>query len=100
MAATAMFSPERAVVPTVALLFPNSGPAGSIILIFGTNFNGVRAVDCGSTSARFDVLVAQIMIVQVPTGISGTVDVTLHTATWTITQADKFTVRSGGFGGF
>ena len=88
--------------PTVGLLFPSRGPAGSIILIFGTNFNGVTAVDFGSTSARFDVLVPQIMIVQVPAGVSGTVDVTVHTATLTspITQADKFTVSSGGFGGF
>jgi hypothetical protein len=83
--------------PTVSLVYPNRASAGSIILIFGTNFRAIKTVDFGSTAAPFLVLSPNIIIAQVPNQSSGTVDVTVHTTTLSspTTSADKFTFVPG-----
>jgi hypothetical protein len=85
----------------VNLVLPNSGEAGSIVLIFGTNFNAVSSVDFGNAPARFYVLIPGVIVALAPNG-SGTVDVTVHTASLTspTTTADKFTYSTGFFFGF
>lgn len=83
--------------PTVTGLYPARASAGSIILILGTNFGRATAVDFGNQSAFFLAIGNNMIIAQVPSQASGTVDVTVHTATLAspIVSADQFTFTAG-----
>jgi hypothetical protein len=82
--------------PVVSALSPNSGGALSLVSITGKNFTDVQSVDFGSQSAAGLILSSTQILVLVPSG-SGTVDVTVKTASGTsaTSSADRFTYVRG-----
>jgi hypothetical protein len=79
--------------PTVISVSPNSGPSGTSVVITGSNFTGATAVKFGATPATaFTVNSATQITATSPAG-SGTVDVTVTTASGTsaVNSVDKFT---------
>jgi len=78
--------------PTLTNISPNSGPAGTTVTITGTGFTGVTAVQFGSTTTTFQ-FVSDTQITTVSPAGSGTVDVTITTASGTSAPnaADQFT---------
>jgi hypothetical protein len=83
--------------PTVIIVNPNSGPAGTSVTVSGSNFTGVTEVDFGSgNKATFTVNNSTTLTATAPAG-SGTVDVTVTTAggtSKTLTD-DQFTYTAG-----
>ena len=83
--------------PTVIIVAPNSGPAGTSVAVSGTNFSGVTEVDFGAgNKASFTVNNSTTLTAAAPPG-TGTVDVTVTTAggtTKTLTD-DQFTYTAG-----
>jgi hypothetical protein len=83
--------------PTVVIVNPNSGPAGTPVTVSGTNFTGVTEVDFGSgNKASFTVNNSTTLTATAPAG-TGTVDVTVTTATGTSKTLtdDQFTFAAG-----
>jgi hypothetical protein len=83
--------------PTVTIVSPNSGPAGTSVTVSGTNFTGVTEVDFGSgNKGSFTVNNSTTLTATAPPG-SGTVDVTVTTPGGTsATQSDdQFTYTAG-----
>ena len=83
--------------PTVTIVNPNSGPAGTSVTVSGTNFTGVTEVDFGSgNKASFTVNNSTTLTATAPAG-SGTVDVTVTTASGTSKTLtdDQFTYAAG-----
>ena len=83
--------------PTVVIVNPNSGPAGTPVTVSGTNFSGVTEVDFGSgNKASFTVNNSTTLTATAPSG-TGTVDVTVTTAsgtTKTLTD-DQYSYTAG-----
>ena len=81
--------------PTVTGLSPNSGPAGTLVTIFGTNLAGATGVLFGTTAATsFTVVTANEITATSPAGTAGsTVNVTVTTPSGTsaTSAADQFT---------
>ncbi len=82
--------------PVVTSISPSSGGALSIVTITGKNFASVQAVDFGSQAALALTLSSTEIIALAPSG-SGTVDVTVKTASGTsaTSSADRFTYVRG-----
>jgi hypothetical protein len=83
--------------PTVSLVNPLTGPAGTPVTISGTNFTGATAVSFGANpAANFTVNNATTITATAPPG-SGTVDVRVTTSTGvSATSAnDQFTYSAG-----
>ena len=81
--------------PTITGLNPTSGPAGGTITITGTNLTGAASVQFGSTAAAsFTVVNATTITAVVPSGVSGTVNVSVTTpgGTTSSSSASQFTV--------
>ncbi len=86
----------KAPVPVVSSVSPNSGGTSSLVIITGKNFTSVQAVDFGSKPAAGIVLSSTEILVLAPSG-SGTVDVTVKTASGTsaTSSVDRFTYAKG-----
>jgi hypothetical protein len=84
------------VPPTVSLVNPVTGPAGTLVTVSGTNFTGVTAVDFGLNAATFIVNSPTIITATAPSG-TGAVDVTVTTGggTSATSPSDQFTYSSG-----
>ena len=83
--------------PTVVIVNPNSGPAGTPVTVSGTNFTAVTAVNFGpGNKASFTVNNSTTLTATAPPG-TGTVDVTVTTATGTSQTLadDQFTYGAG-----
>ena len=83
--------------PTLVIVNPNSGPAGTPVAVSGTNFTGVTEVDFGAgNKANFTVNNSTTLTATAPPG-TGTVDVTVTTATGTTKTLtdDQFTYTAG-----
>jgi hypothetical protein len=83
--------------PTVTIVNPNSGPAGTPVTVSGTNFTGVTEVDFGpGNKASFTVNNSTTLTATAPPG-TGTVDVTVTTASGTSKTLtdDQFTYAAG-----
>jgi hypothetical protein len=83
--------------PTVTIVNPASGPAGSSVTVSGTNFTGVTEVDFGpGNKASFTVNNSTTLTATAPSG-TGTVDVTVTTASGTSKTVadDQFTYAAG-----
>ncbi|HXB50960.1 MAG TPA: IPT/TIG domain-containing protein, partial [Streptosporangiaceae bacterium] len=84
-------------LPTVVIVNPASGPAGTPVTVSGTNFTGVTAVNFGSgNKASFTVNNTTTLTATAPPG-TGTVDVTVTTASGTSKTLadDQFTYVAG-----
>jgi energy-converting hydrogenase Eha subunit A len=83
--------------PTVVIVNPASGPAGTPVTVSGTNFSGATEVDFGpGNKASFTVNNSTTLTATAPPG-AGTVDVTVTTGggtTATLTD-DRFTYIAG-----
>ena len=84
-----------AATPTVTAIAPTSGPpaGGTSVIISGSGFNGVSAVQFGATSAASFTLNNNNQITATSPAGSGTVDVTVTVGylTSTTSAADRFT---------
>ena len=83
--------------PTVTSVSPASGPTGTTITVYGTNFTGATSVTVGGASASFTTNSSTQITATVPSGLSaGVVDVRVTTPNGTSanTSADNFTVTS------
>ncbi len=90
--ATATLTVKASTAPVVTGLSPSSGSTNTLVLITGKNFTNTQAVYFGSKSASGWILSSTQLLVVVPAG-SGTVDVTVKTASGTsaTSSADRFT---------
>ena len=81
--------------PTVTGISPTSGllDGGSAVTITGTNFLGATAVNFGVNSAAFTINSATQITATSPSGVAGTVDVTVATPSGTsiANSHDQFT---------
>jgi predicted outer membrane repeat protein len=81
--------------PTVTAIDPTSGPAsgGTTVTVSGTDLTGATAVDFGTEAAQRFTVVSPDQITALSPAGSGTVDVTVTTASGTspVTSADQFT---------
>jgi uncharacterized protein (TIGR03437 family) len=78
---------------------PASGPTGTTITVYGTNFTGATSVTVGGVSASFTTNSSTQITATVPSGLSaGIVDVRVTTPNGTSanTSADNFTVTVTG----
>jgi hypothetical protein len=85
--------------PTVTSVSPASGPTGTTITVYGTNFTGATSVTVGGVSASFTTNSSTQITATVPAGLSaGVVDVRVTTPNGTSanTGADNFTVTATG----
>ena len=83
--------------PTVTIVNPSSGPAGTSVTVSGTNFTGVTEVDFGAgNKASFTVNNSTTLTATAPSG-TGIVDVTVTTASGTSKTLtdDQFTYGAG-----
>jgi hypothetical protein len=83
--------------PTVTIINPNSGPAGTQVTVSGTNFTGVTEVDFGAgNKANFTVNNSTTLTATAPSG-TGIVDVTVTTPSGTSKTLtdDQFTYGAG-----
>jgi hypothetical protein len=83
--------------PTVTIVNPSSGPAGTQVTVSGTNFTGVTEVDFGpGDKASFTVNNSTALTATAPPG-TGIVDVTVTTASGTSKTLtdDQFTYGPG-----
>jgi hypothetical protein len=83
--------------PTVTIVNPKSGPAGTPVTVSGTNFTGVTEVNFGpGNKASFTVNNSTTLTATAPAG-TGTVDVTVTTASGTSKTVtdDQFTYTAG-----
>lgn len=83
--------------PTVTSVSPASGPVGTSIIIYGTNFTGATSVTVGGVSAAFTITSSTQISATVPSGVAtGVVDVRVTTASGTSpnTSADNYTVTT------
>ena len=83
--------------PTVVIVNPSSGPAGTPVAVSGTNFVGVTEVDFGpGNKASFTVNNSGTLTATAPAG-TGTVDITVTTASGTSQTLadDQFTYTAG-----
>ncbi len=78
--------------PSISLLVPSTGPAGTSVEIRGAGFVSVSAVKFGSTTVPFTQFGDTELVVTAPTGLTGVQDITITTPLGTspITAADKF----------
>jgi len=90
------FDVTPAQTPTISSFAPTSGPAGTSVVITGTNFTGATAVRFGGVATTtFTVNSATQITATVPTGAAtGAIQVT--TAAGTATSSSSFTVTAGG----
>ncbi len=82
--------------PIVSAVAPSTGTSFSLVLIEGSNFSHVRAVDFGSGHpALFLPLTGHLIVALAPPESAGTVDVTVRAfgGTSAATSTDKFTYR-------
>jgi hypothetical protein len=82
--------------PTVTSVSPDFGPVpgGTLVIISGSDFNGVTAVQFGSTpAAAFTVETPTTIAATAPAGSAGTVDITLTNQVGTsgTSVADQYT---------
>ncbi|HLN43629.1 MAG TPA: IPT/TIG domain-containing protein [Acidimicrobiales bacterium] len=82
--------------PTVTLVNPVGGPAGTLVSVSGNYFVGVTTVDFGTTAATFTVNGSTVITATAPAG-TGTVDVTVTTGAGpsATSAADQFTYTAG-----
>jgi hypothetical protein len=91
------YNPGPPVPPTVTLVNPVTGPAGTPVTVSGTNFTGATAVAFGANPAtNVTVNNATTITATAPAG-SGTVDVRVTTpaGTSTTNANDQFTYSAG-----
>ena len=94
--------------PVVTSVSPGTGIPGTVVTVDGSRFTGATAVDFGPLSAAsYTVVSATEITATVPSGIEGTVDVTVTTGSGTsaTSPADRFTVvplqaAGGGSSGY
>ncbi|MBF9239898.1 IPT/TIG domain-containing protein [Hymenobacter sp. BT683] len=55
--------------PTITSLSPTSGPAGTLVILTGTNFTNVQRVRMGARAVAYTVLSATSLRVTVPVGV-------------------------------
>jgi hypothetical protein len=88
--------------PVVNGVSPSSGQAGTSVTVSGLDFSGgagMTQVYFGNTPATSTQIVSDTQIIAtVPSGLSGTVDVTVHSpyGVSATSAADKFTFTPGG----
>ena len=82
-------------VPSVTSVSPTSGPTtgGTTVTINGTGFTGATGVSFGGTAATFSVKSSSQISATAPTGVAGTVDITVTTpgGTSTTSTNDQYT---------
>lgn len=90
--------------PSITSFTPASGVAGSTITITGTSLNSTKEVLVGGVSAAFVVLSPTTLQVTVPSGPSGSIQVT-NSGGWAVTDGftslpvlSAFTPTNGTFG--
>ena len=84
---------------SVTNLRPSSGGAGTPVRIDGSGFSPTASdntVDFGGTSATIDSATTTTLYVQVPSGISGAVPVSVTTPDGSVTAAERFGVVTAG----
>jgi IPT/TIG domain len=77
--------------PVVSSFSPTSGPAGTIVTVYGSGFTGTTAVKFNGTSAQFLVASSTKLYARVPTGAT-TGKISVTTPGGTGTSATNFTV--------
>jgi IPT/TIG domain len=77
--------------PTISSFSPLSGPVGTVVSIYGTNFTGATAVKFAGTSAGFAVNSSTKITATVPTGAS-TGKISVTTPAGSVWSAKTFTV--------
>ncbi|MES4901619.1 MULTISPECIES: IPT/TIG domain-containing protein [unclassified Streptomyces] len=88
---TATSTPRAAAAPPVVTgVSPNSGPAGTPVVISGSGFTGATQVRFGTALSSFNVVSDTQINATVPAN-SGTVRITVTTPNGTSTQAVNFT---------
>jgi hypothetical protein len=94
------FTYTAAMAPTVVVISPSNGPAGTLVNITGEHLGGATAVNFGSVvvqPSNFFVRSDTLIRVSSPAGGSGTVPVTVTNAagTSTATADDQYTYGTG-----
>lgn len=82
--ATAIANPFQgwgAAAPTIATMAPSGGSTGDLITITGTGFVGTTGVTVNATSAEFTVLGDASIVIALPTGTAGAVNVIVTNGT-------------------
>jgi hypothetical protein len=90
---------SHAAVPNISSFYPESGPGGSVVAIFGENF-GASIADNQVTFNGMYSEVTQVqpgtLIVRVPVNLSqGDYQINLSTQGQTVTSMTKFKVNNG-----
>ena len=87
---------------SIASFTPESGTADTQVRIYGSGFStsGGNTVTFGGTSTTVDSAKANVIYAQVPSGVSGPVQVSVETGAGTATGADRFLALSGGTDSF
>ncbi len=105
--ATAAGGSSGGALPVVTSVSPGYGAPGTDVVVTGTGFSGVTAVDFGTSGASsFTVASPTRIDATVPAGVTGTVDVTVTTGAGTsaTSPGDRFTVvplrAAGGSAGY
>jgi IPT/TIG domain/IPTL-CTERM motif len=83
--------------PVVTGVSPAGGPAGTSVTITGTSFNNATVVDFGNVSAAFTYVSSTEITATVPSGFSGSVNVTvtvLFSGTSATNPDDIFTLSA------
>lgn len=98
------FTDHLIAIPEVTLVNPSSGSlnGGNVITIAGNGFIGATSVDFGGRPASsFNVLTDQLILVVVPVGTAGTVDITVTVGAQTSvkTRADFYTYTQDSWNG-
>ncbi|MES2734428.1 MAG: IPT/TIG domain-containing protein [Bacteroidota bacterium] len=84
-------------LPTITSFTPTLGAVGTMVTITGTNFNTILAnneVRFGTTAATVTAATATSLTVTVPSGVSGSVAISVTVGGFTATSATNFTVNS------
>ena len=94
VSSTASFTVTTAGKPTITGFSPSSGPAGTSVVITGTNFGGVKYVKFGGVTSTF-TLNSPTQITAKVAAAAVTGPITAVSTSGTATSATPFTVTSG-----
>lgn len=70
-----------AAAPTISSALPSGGSTGDLITLTGTKFTGTTTVTVNATSAEFTVLGDSTLVLALPTGTAGAVNIIVTNAT-------------------
>ncbi len=84
---------QAAMPPTVGSVSPSSGNAGTLVIIHGSGLMGLKAVDFGTTPAKFYFSLFGMVITFAPSGATGRVPVTVTSAVGTSLASESATFQ-------